>query len=432
MRYRRRLRSRIIISFLVLGTGLTALFALSAIYLRDRLENQLIGDALAGNLDDYANSFYIDPSVGGVPFEKIGGITYSKRRLANVPFEWQSLPNGVHDIQGSPGGAREGRYKLAVRKDSEYWFFLWYDITQETLSQRNLIIALGFAVVAFSLLALLLGWWSSRRIMQPVSDLAARLEAFGKGAQPERLAPHFADDEVGQLAAALDDYSERLTELVRRDREFNADVSHELRTPLQVIRGASELLLAQPDMSEKARLRLQRIERAVQQSTDLISSLLMLSRNERGGGATDLRRIAEQQVEAHRVQLGSTGVVLRAEGETSALVDAPEAVVAVAMANLIGNACKYTKEGEIVVRVEPSRVRIEDTGPGLSEEDARRLFERGYRGSGAGGTKGAGIGLAIVQRLCDLYGWRVSIAPRAERGAVATLDFAPQRRVSPS
>jgi signal transduction histidine kinase len=81
-----------------------------------------------------------------------------------------------------------------------------------------------------------------------------------------------------------------------------------------------------------------------------------------------------------------------------------------------------------VVRVEPTRVFIEDTGPGLSEEDARRLFERGYRGSGAGGTKGAGIGLAIVQRLCDLYGWRVGIAPRKDTGAVATLDFAPQRR----
>ena len=115
MRYRRRLRSRIVISFLLLGTGLTALFALATVTLRERLENQLIGDALAKNLDDYARSFYVDPSLGGVPFEKIGGITYSKRRFANVPFEWQALPNGVHDLQGSAGAPREGRYKLAVR-----------------------------------------------------------------------------------------------------------------------------------------------------------------------------------------------------------------------------------------------------------------------------------------------------------------------------
>jgi signal transduction histidine kinase len=73
--------------------------------------------------------------------------------------------------------------------------------------------------------------------------------------------------------------------------------------------------------------------------------------------------------------------------------------------------------------VEPHQVRIEDTGPGLSEEDAKRLFERGYRGSGAGGTVGGGIGLSIVRRLCDLYGWQVSIAPRPEVGAVAILRF---------
>ena len=69
------------------------------------------------------------------------------------------------------------------------------------------------------------------------------------------------------------------------------------------------------------------------------------------------------------------------------------------------------------------RVRIEDTGHGLSVEDASHLFERGYRGSSAGGTSGGGIGLSIVRRLCDLYGWTVTIAPRPERGAVATLVF---------
>ena len=70
--------------------------------------------------------------------------------------------------------------------------------------------------------------------------------APGAARSPRTLAPHFPDDEVGQLAEALDDYAARLTEVVQRDREFNADVSHELRTPLAVIRGAAELLLSQP------------------------------------------------------------------------------------------------------------------------------------------------------------------------------------------
>src|SRR5690606_37176217 len=132
---------------------------------------------------------------------------------------------------------------------------------------------------------------------------------------------------------------------------------------------------------------------------DLTSALLMLSRNERGRGPTDSRRVAEQVAEANRVAMSSKPVELVVEGEEQALVDAPESVLAVAIGNLVGNACKYTSEGEVRIRIEPHAVVIEDTGPGISTEEAERLFERGYRGSSAGTSKGAGIGLAIVQRL---------------------------------
>jgi signal transduction histidine kinase len=210
---------------------------------------------------------------------------------------------------------------------------------------------------------------------------------------------------------------------VRRDREFNSDVSHELRTPLAVIRGATELMLAKGDLPDKTRQRLQRIDRAAVQCTDLTIALLMLSRNERGTGHTDLHKLCLHLAEANRAQLGAKPVRIVVEGVTDAFVNAPEAVLAVAIGNLLGNACKYTQEGEVRVQVEPDRVVIADTGQGLSIEDAARLFERGYRGSSAGGTTGGGIGLSIVRRLCDLYGWGVAIAPREERGAVATLTF---------
>jgi signal transduction histidine kinase len=74
-------------------------------------------------------------------------------------------------------------------------------------------------------------------------------------------------------------------------------------------------------------------------------------------------------------------------------------------------------------RIGADEVSIEDTGPGLSVEDAERLFERGYRGSSVGNTTGGGIGLSIVRRLCELYDWKVSIAPGEKGGAVAVLRF---------
>jgi len=426
MRYRRRLRSRIILSFFLLGFGLTAMFAAATVLLRERLEDQLIGAALFENVEDFADQFYRDPEgSGGLPFERIKGIVFSERRFGNVPFNWRTLPDGVHEISETDATGATRTYKLAVKKDDGHWFFLSYDIAQERASQQQLMYALIGVVFLFSLLSLAIGFWSSARVISPLTELARRMRGMAGQEKPEKLAPHFAGDEVGQLAAVLDDYAEQMTSLVKRDREFNSDVSHELRTPLAVIRGATELLLANPDLPDKTRQRLLRIERAAVQSTDLTTALLLLSRNERGVGSTNLMRLCQQLADASRTQLGDKPLELLVEGDEDAVVDAPEAVLAVALGNLIGNACKYTSQGEVRIVVEPGQVRIEDTGPGLSEEDAARLFERGYRGSGAGGTVGGGIGLSIVRRLCELYDWQVSIAPRPEQGAVAILRFTP-------
>jgi len=423
--YRRRLRSRIILAFVLLGMGLTSLFAFATLYLSDKVEEQTIGRALQRNVDEYAALFAQDRSAEWAPLNDYRAIVYGPTKRGNVPPEWASLPTGVHIIHGEENG-EPFSYRLVVRKDPEYWFFLAQDLTRVAQIRAQMKRALTAAVALFSLFSLLVGWWAASRVMSPVSELAQRLRRSGSSSDPEQLAPHFAEDEVGQLAEALDDYATRLTEVVQRDREFNADVSHELRTPLAVIKGAVELMLSRPDIDEKTRARLLRIQRAEQQCTDLISALLLLSRNERGRGATDVARVAEQLLDAHRTQLGGKPLELRLEGEAGhVIVDAPEAAVAVALGNLVGNAVKYTSAGEVVVRLLDNAVEVIDSGPGLSAEDAAKLFERGYRGTHAEHSQGGGIGLSIVRRLCALYGWDVRVMPGDTQGVVATLTFAP-------
>ena len=256
-----------------------------------------------------------------------------------------------------------------------------------------------------------------------------RVQAMSRTGKPEELGIHFANDEVGQLAAALDSYSDKLTALVERDREFNADVSHELRTPLAVIATTTELMLGSDGISDKVRERLKRIERASRQSTELTNALLLLSRSERSapvdGETTAVAKVAEQVIEVYRSHLGRKPIEVKLVVEEDIEVVAPSSVVAVAFGNLIGNAFKYTQQGEVVVTIGAGRgkVTVEDTGPGIKAEDAEKLFERGIRGANSAGSKGAGLGLAIVRRLCELYDWRVSLAPRPHVGTVATLDF---------
>jgi len=135
--------------------------------------------------------------------------------------------------------------------------------------------------------------------------------------------------------------------------------------------------------------------------------------------------VVDQVVETQRAQIGSKQlelIISRTSPEPTA-VDAPVAVLSVALSNLVGNAIRYTPSGQIRVIIDRHEVRVADEGPGIDAKDAERLFTRGVRGDGATG-KGAGLGLAIVRRLCDLYGWHVSLAPGETHGAVATLRFA--------
>lgn len=428
-KFRRRLRTRIVWSFALLGLCLTVLFAYASNVARQRVENQLVEDVMNRNMEASWRSYVAS---GGrnldIPVQQMKGFVYRPDKLDSLRRDfpdWEKLDDGIHPMSGTDSDGKPYAYKLGVRKTPNAWFFIAYDMGQVALGEVQFKRTLYATVVVFTLVSLLIGWWAASRVMSPVSELANRLRAYRGSSNPTQLAPLFPEDEVGELARALDDYSNRLTEVVQRDREFNADVSHELRTPLAVIRGATELLLGKPDLEPKIQARLLRIQRAEQACSDLIGSLLLLSRNERGQGTSNVAKVAEQLLDSHRAQIGGKPLELMLEGNQDLVIDAPEAALSVALGNLVGNAVKYTQEGTVRVRVLNDAVEVIDSGPGLSEEDAARLFDRGYRGTHAGHSQGGGIGLSIVSRLCDLYGWQVSVRPGAERGVVATLRFHP-------
>jgi signal transduction histidine kinase len=427
MRFRSRLRSRIILSFLLLGTALSGLFAVSVLSLQNYLEDQLIGATLAEELDDYVGQLREDPTVVEPFYSRIQGyVTRPGDPNRSVSAQVRDLASGVHDVR--IGGVD---FKAAVRKDDDLWAFLIYDVSENRRLTRQLVLYLVGAVLLFSLLSLAIGLWSSSRVMKPVTELAARLAGTEKISPDVRLADSFADDEVGQLAAALDAYAERLVQLVERDREFNADVSHELRTPLAVISGATELLLAQEDLPPRTRDRLLRIARAARQSRDITTALLHLVRAERGtthdSQSHNVADVARDVIDLQRPLMENRPVALELDEEERVSVIAPESVLAVTVGNLVSNAVRYTTEGEIRVRVGNGRLVVEDTGPGIPEEELDRVMDRHYRGADAQG-KGSGLGLAIVKRLCDLYDWRIHFENRRRGGLRATLVFFDQGR----
>ena len=426
MQSRRKLRFRLLISFALFGFGLSALFAVASLYVRAKVENQLVNASLQSDVDQAVENAHSNPGQP-VGSRLIDAWLWSDRTIYKAPLAWQNLAPGVYDMHDVDKDGHPRHYKLAVARRYGLIGFISYDISREDLGKRQLITSLIASVILFSLLSLAIGMWLSRKVLKPVTELARRLRDFRKAGRAEPLAPHFADDEVGELAQALDEYSTRLTAMVERDREFNSDVSHELRTPLAVISSTTELLQGSPDLTDKLRERLKRIERASRQATELIEALLLLSRAERRGPTrgeiTDVAKVATDVIESQRPQIRDKPLEVELLQHDSVSVNAPASVLSVALTNLIGNAIKYTLEGYVTVQVEKGRIDVIDTGPGIKPEDAERLFQRGVRGEGAGGS-GAGLGLAIVRRLCELYGWDVSIRPRTDaNGAIASIVF---------
>ncbi|MGA9575352.1 MAG: HAMP domain-containing sensor histidine kinase [Lysobacterales bacterium] len=422
MLYRRRLRSRIIFSFLLFGTLLSSLFAISTLFLQSTLEDELIGSTLKQELDDYLVQLRQDPTLVEPFHTRIQGfVTRPGDPNHSVVAQIRELDPGVHEVETA-----EGYFKAAVRKDDDLWAFLIYDISENQRLTNRLIWSLVAAVLVFSLLSLALGLWASSAVMKPVSDLAERLSHLNEETPSPGLARWFPEDEVGQLAAALDAYAERVHHLVQRDREFNADVSHELRTPLAVITGATELLLAQKDLPEKTRIRVLRIARAARQSTDITTALLHLVRAEQGTNqdsqAHDVRNIVEKLIHLQEPLLDTKPLELKVVEEDKVSVIVPESVIAVTVGNLISNAIRYTPSGEVVCTIGSGRIMVEDTGPGIPEKELSLVMNRHYRGEGVSG-KGSGLGLAIVQRLCELYGWSIRFENRKTGGLRAELRF---------
>jgi len=241
---------------------------------------------------------------------------------------------------------------------------------------------------------------------------------------PAPLAELFPWDEIHHLAADFDTYLQRLHDFIERERLFTGDVSHELRTPLAVIQGATELLTADPNIDEKNRLRIARIDRAVAEMGEISGALLALAREQETPalqpGDCDVRAVAEELVSRYGQLLRGKPVALNLEVIATPKVTADHAVLAMVLGNLLRNALTFTDSGEVKIKLETDAIEVEDTGQGLGTSDVHQLFRPYVRGVT---SQGAGLGLSLVQRLCERQGWQVSLTSRPTGGTLARLDF---------
>ena len=310
---------------------------------------------------------------------------------------------------------------------------LYLAYPRATMDMRSLQIVA--APVLLALLALLASAWftyrNARRMVAPLDWLARHVRDWDPmDPDPAALGadrlPADAGIEARQLAGSLQRMAERMRAFVRRERDFTRDASHELRTPLTVIRVASDLLHNDPDLPPRAQRSLARIQLAGRDMEAVIDSFLILARE--GGIEPQREEFAVRDIVAEEVDniqplLAGRPVELAVVGAANPILHASPRVFAMMLRNLLSNASNFTERGRIEVRIEPDRVVVADTGIGMAPDVLQRAFDPFYRAE-PDRVSGKGMGLSIVRRLGERFGWPIGIESKPGQGTMVSIRFA--------
>ena len=304
---------------------------------------------------------------------------------------------------------------------------------------------LGQVFLFIGLIVLLLIAIAARQVikigMKPLEDVEVTAERIAAGDLSARLENFEPNSEVGRLSSSLNTMLGRIEEsfAVRTEsedklRRFVADASHELRTPLTAIRGFAELHRqgAVPD-GEKTKELIGRIEKESVRMSALVEDLLLLARLDQS------REIERKPVDLVHVIEETVASAIAAGPEHPITVEVPNELYTLGdsnriyqvFTNLLANARTHTPTGTaitITARAEDdgAYITVADNGPGLSEPDQKKIFERFFRADPSrqrNGTDGSGLGLSIVDAVMAAHGGKVGVVSKPGNGTAFTLFF---------
>lgn len=400
------LKRRVAIGYTLYALGFVLFFTFIAALAVEGIEEHLVNNRLRD-----VEAWAAPRSIAGLPVEMPAGLSF--HRGADIPRSLRGLPGGLQEKRVD----RVGLHILAgsdARGD--------YVVVDHTSDYEKIELVV-YAMFAASFLGFLafswfLGGYVARRLVTPVEELAA---AVISGATKWPLQQR--DDELGALARAFAAHTDELRAVLERERFFTGDVSHELRSPLTVIMGAAEVLMANSG-NPATQAAAERIYRAAQEAAGCVNVLLLLARapDLAHMDEVDMASVAQREVDAYRPLLANRPVRLSYQGGAPFGVRAPRELCVAAVGNLVRNACQYTEQGEIVVRLDGRRIIVEDSGPGLPAA-VRAALAGQAAAPPSSASAGTGLGLGLVRRICSYIGATLELDDHPGGGSIFTLGF---------
>ena len=282
-------------------------------------------------------------------------------------------------------------------------------------------------------------FWFARHIADPIVKLSAAAGQIADGSLDTRSGKiiRLRRDEIGRLGASFDRMAERIESLVHGQRRLFGDVSHELRSPLARL-SVAEGLLRQCPPEERVEY-LDRIALEVDYIDRLIGQLLTLARIDSSADSSRTERVELssliQEVAADgNFEAQARSCTVKVDSMDVCMTTGAREQLRRAIENVVRNAIRYTQPGdgvEITLRkqctpaLSRAVIQVRDHGPGVSSEHLEKIFLPFYRITAGNGdpTGGAGLGLAITERVIRMYGGSVSATNAQDGGLIVNLEL---------
>lgn len=322
-----------------------------------------------------------------------------------------------YDLDGEPFVAI-GINMPAV--DAKYFEAVPMTSTESNLNAIATALTIGSIVTI--VLAGALGWWTSRRLLRPLSRVATAAGEIASGGLDARL-PAESDPDLDRLASSFNDMADAVQTRIEREARFASDVSHELRSPITALTAAVEVLDGRrSDLPERTQQALDVVVSQVRRFDSMVMDLLELSRID--AGSTELHR---EEVDPRDLipriaqRYGFGEVPFEIDRKVPAIVKIDKLRFERILANLLENAREH---GGGPVRVSLDMrgrhafvLGVDDAGPGVARGERSRIFERFARGSAARHRVGTGLGLSLVAEHAQAHGGEAWVEDRSGGGA---------------
>lgn len=294
---------------------------------------------------------------------------------------------------------------------------------------------IGSYIFTASGLSVLAVWFVlDRFVNRHINTLKQAAQTVASGDYSVRIHPHGRNGKKDEFQVLFDDFNvmaETLegTEMMKKD--FISNISHELKTPLAAIQNFSTMLqidgLTEADRKEFAR----NISESTERLTDLVTNILQLSSLEKQAIVIDKQRynLSEQLnqcIIGFELIWDTKNIEIVTNCDESIFIDNDRQLLDIVFNNLLSNAFKFTENGGTVeiASVKTKKgvsVSIKDTGCGMNESQIRHIFEKFYQADVSHSTKGNGLGLALVKKICELLGATITVDSTPKKGSVFTV-----------